>query len=93
MALDPTAMDAPVQEPSTGSYCIEIKVSADGSIKVGVEPQEEEMQEEESGEQYQDVPDIKAALQLAMEIFSGAGQMGESSSDQGQMNAAYESRQ
>ena len=100
MALDPMAQDPamdeaePAAEPSTGGFCIEIKVSADGSIKVGVEPEAEETEEDaQGGEDYQDVPDIKAALKLAMQIFSGAGQMGASSSDQGQMDAAYESRQ
>lgn len=95
LPMTPPAMDEaePTEEPSTGGFTIEICCKADGSISVSVEPEAEEMEEESTPDDSQSVPDIKSALQLAQQIFDGAGQMGASSSDQGQMNAAYESRQ
>lgn len=77
--------EAPEDE---GSYEIVIKVSGDGSIKVGVEGtyQGEENEDESS---FQPVSSIKTALQVAMDIFKNAGQMQDAQAGQDSMDAGY----
>ena len=84
---DPNAQTEQVA-PEDAGYEIVIKVSGDGTIKVGVEAgEQEEAGEDESA--YQPVSGIKSALQVAMDIFKNAGQMQDAQAGQDSMDAGY----
>ena len=94
MALDPSVAtedtSAAAGEESTSAYTIEITVTADGKISVGVETAQEESEEEGGSEgtatdedmasegsepgAAQPVKSIKEALVLALEIFKNNGE-------------------
>jgi hypothetical protein len=103
---DPTAKGQQGEdqnEPSTdGSYVIEIAVSADGSIKVSVEPASEEAQEESGSDatgaggdtggeddEAQSVPNIREAIKLVLDIYRNAGQIEDTSGDTADMAKGY----
>lgn len=68
------AEEAP-EEQAQGAYCIEIRVAADGSLSVGVEPETGEYAE--GADKGVPVDGIKAALTKALEIWKANGQMPE----------------
>ena len=74
-------------------YTIEIKVGADQSISVGVEPNTEEDAEEQGeaggAEETQQVGNIREACKLVMAIFAASGEMQDSGADDAQMAAGY----
>lgn len=74
-------------DDTSAGYCIEIRVTADGKMSVGVEPLAEE-QDEEGGnaENYQPVGSIKEAMQKVMEIYQNDGAQDTSDDD---FNAGY----
>lgn len=85
---------APVDDAAadtSGGFCIEIKVSSSGEIKVGVESLADEQSEEggESADEYQTVGSFGEALRLAKEIFTHAGSMADAGASQDEMSAGY----
>lgn len=82
MTEAPEAPDAEMQEgEDDGSYCIEIKVSPDGSFTVGVESSAYEAAEEqgaeaagESKEEGKTYSSIKEALTAVLDIVKNKGQ-------------------
>jgi hypothetical protein len=95
MDADPAAgadPSSPAPDMSAG-YCIEIKVSGDGKISVGVESAAAEASEEgaESGqdEDYQSVPTIGDAVRLVREIYNHAGSLQSDSAGEDQMVSGY----
>ncbi len=97
MATDPSMAqpDVPAAVPAeTGGYVIEIHVSADDKISVEVETDEEESPENEDGGENpenssQSVPNIRAALKVAMDIYSNAGQIQDMGAANKDMEAGY----
>lgn len=77
----------------TGGYCIEIKVTADGKMSVGVEPQADDAAEEggENGDEgeYQSVSGMSDLMRLIKDIVSNAGQIEDISGGQDEMSAGY----
>lgn len=73
---------------TSGGYCIEIMVSADGSVSVGVEPKSAE-DEEGDDENYQPVDSFAAAIKLAKEIYAHAGNMQDMGAGMDDMSAGY----
>lgn len=76
------------QDMSQG-YTIEIAVDAQGAITVDVEPAAQEQAEDQSGGG-QSVPDIKTALQTALDIYKNSGQIDNSGA---QAQAGFDSAQ
>jgi hypothetical protein len=87
---DPSDTDDTSPDMS-GGYVIEIRVSADNKISVGVEPLAEESQEEsgEGSDDYQPVASVGEACKLIREIVAHAGQMADSGADADAMSAGY----
>lgn len=86
----PSADDA--APDMSGGYCIELRVSADGKISVGVEPLAAEEGEEGGGaseEDYQQVPTIGDAVRLVREIYNHAGSLQSDAAGEDQMAAGY----
>lgn len=83
--------DGMEQEAGTsGGYCIELKVGADGSIKVSVEPASAEVGEEaESDEEYQSVPNIREAIKLVIDIYNNQGQTQDTGANDAEMAKGY----
>jgi hypothetical protein len=81
-------------EPAQQSgYCIEIHVSADNQITVGVEPESAESAEGETQPDNggQAVSSIREALQVAMDIFKNGGQVMDAESGDGDFSAGFAS--
>lgn len=86
---------------TSGGYCIEVRVDADGKIKVGVESLADEQAEDAQGgepaaegddndnEQYQEVGSIGEALKLVKQIYAGAGEMQDMGAGMDEMSAGY----
>lgn len=94
-APDPAA--APDGEGMGAGYCIEIHVSAEGSIKIGVEPEGDEAAEEgaatpeagaEEGDDAQPVANIREAMKVVMDIYKNSGQIADADGED-QMSAGY----
>lgn len=97
MPADPTAdQAAPEQEePTSGGLTIEIKVAADGSISVGVEPEGQEAAEEggEGGEgesDMQPVASLPELFKLIKQIIAQGG--APAPEDESEMTEGYNSR-
>lgn len=97
-AADPTAGAQDDAPDTSQGYCIEIRVDADGKIKVGVESLADEQAEESQGaepaegddsEQYQEVGSIGEALKLVKQIYSSAGEMQDMGAGMDEMNSGY----
>jgi hypothetical protein len=104
MANDPTMTD-PSATPDEGAdapggYTIEINVSADGKITVGVEPASEESAEESgsaqpgddaegTGDDTQPVANAREAAKLVVDIINNAGQMQDTGADDAAMSGGY----
>jgi hypothetical protein len=73
---------------TTAGYCIEIHVSPDGKVSVGVEPKSAE-DEETDEENYQPVGSFAEAIKLAKEIYAHAGNMEDVAAGQDDMAAGY----
>ncbi len=72
-------------------YCIEIHVSADNKITVGVESEEDE-EGEESGtpdDGAQPVDGIKGALALVLDIFKNGGQVADAAAGNGDFDSGF----
>ena len=91
MPQDPSMMEEPEgvepTAPTQGGLCVELKIGADGSLKIGVEPLEME-EEEGTEEEYQTVPNLAAAFKLIKEIVS-QGQMVDPAAGQTDMASGY----
>ena len=70
MATMPMGMEEEMTE-AEGGYSITIGVSADGTISVDVTQAGQESEESTA----QEVPDWKAAMQVATDIYKNSGQM------------------
>lgn len=79
-------------------YCIEIRVDADGKIKVGVESLADEQAEESQGgepaesedsEEYQEVGSIGEALRVVKDIYTNAGNMQDMGANESEMDSGY----
>lgn len=85
---DPTMQGAQVMgEESTeqgSGFTICIKVSPDGSVKVGTEPYSEEDEENLSP-----VKNIKDAMSVALDIYKNQGQIPEASAGEEDFNSGF----
>jgi hypothetical protein len=89
---DGGADEASEQDQSQGGYCIEIHVSADGSLSVGVEPESEEYDEGQGApDKGTPAKNIKDALTQALEIYKSNGQAPEGGSD-AEFDSGFKSR-
>jgi len=92
-ATDPSTDTDDTSPDMSGGYVIEIRVSTDNKISVGVEPLAEEDQEEsgegEGSDDYQPVASVGEACKLVREIVAHAGQMADSGADSDAMAAGY----
>lgn len=91
-ADDTAGMQDDTQDSDTpdtsGGYCIEIRVGADGKVSVGVEPKSAE-DEEGDEENHQSVDSFAGAIKLAKEIYAHAGSMQDMNAGMDQMSAGY----
>lgn len=93
----PQEPEMPVEEmpdEAPGGYCIEIKVTADNRILVGVDPEgpeeaEPEATEGDEADEYQEVGSIGEACRLAREIYASAGKPQDVAAEQADMTAGY----
>lgn len=97
MPADPTTdQSAPEQEePTSGGLTIEIKVAADGSMSVGVEPEGQEAAEEggdgaEGESDMQPVASMPELFKLLKQIIAQGS--APDTGDQTEMDAGYNSR-
>ena len=87
--------DGSEQESDTSNgYSIEIRVAADQSITVSVEPASTEDAEEQGGgaetdEDSQPVASIREACKLVTQIFASQGELPDTGADDAQMTAGY----
>lgn len=81
----------PVEEATTESagYCIEIHVSPSGSIRVSVEPEQEEAAEGEAQPEGQEVKGIKGAIEVVMDIYANGGQVSNAMEGEDDFNAGF----
>lgn len=83
---------------SAGGYCIELRVTADGKMSIGVEPlaeeQSEEGAEDGSGEgdddNYQPVASLGGAIRLIKNIVAHAGDKTDMTAGQNDMDGGYQ---
>ena len=76
-------------EPAQQGYCIELHVGADGSMKISVEPEEEEQGEEQTADQSQPVQGLKEALSVIIDIVKNGGQVADAAAGEGDFAAGF----
>jgi len=94
-AMPPDQSAAPEQDqaPQQG-YCIELHVAADGSMRVNVEPEDEEASEEQAGDQGQGeegqaVAGLKEAMQVIIDIVKNGGQVADAAAGEDDFAAGF----
>lgn len=80
------ATDATTEAPG---YCIEIHVSPSGSIRVSVEPEQEEAAEGEPQPEGQEVKGIKGAIEVVLDIYKNGGQVSDAMEGEDDFNQGF----